>query len=381
MTLQIVPVSDKAELRRFIGLPPRIYKDMPGFVAPLRMERRSILDPDKGPFFRSGRAQYWLALRDGRTVGRISAQISAVLPKGVAPGTGQFGAIDALDDAGAIAALLQTAEDWLSAQGCKAAFGPCLLNMNEEPGLMVAGQDEPPMIMTPWHPAYLEAHLQRAGYRKVKELHNWRLDKAQERLGEIQEKTRKNADRMRITIRGLDLKNLGRDMAIMCDLYNDAWRDNWGYLPLSRDDLAGIEKEMKPFVRSETGIIVEMGGQPVAVLLLLPNMFELTGDLGADPSPLGWLRLGMRSLKPRFRSGRVILMGVSTALRQSVGGAAIAMSLIDELVRRFGDQAWDYVEAGWVLEDNSALIRILEGSGFRRSKTYRLFEKPLPSRP
>lgn len=380
MTLQILPVTDKAGLQRFIGLPPLIYKKMPGFVAPLQMERRSLLDPAKGPFFRTGRAQYWLALRDGRPVGRISAQISPDLPNGIAPGTGQFGAIDSLDDAEAIAALLQTAEDWLGAQGSTAVFGPCLLSINEEPGLMVAGQDEPPMIMTAWHPPYLEAHLQRAGYRKVKDLHNWRLDKAQSQLGAFQEKVRKNAHRVQLTIRGLDLKNLGRDMAIICDMYNDAWRDNWGYLPLSPADLAGIEKEMKPFVRSETGIIIEMGGQPVAVLLLLPNMFEMTHDLGAKPSLLGWLRLGLRSLRPRFRSGRVILMGVRTELRQTVGGATVAMSLVTELVRRFGEQAWDYVEAGWVLDDNIALIRILETSGFRRTKIYRLFEKPLPTR-
>ena len=379
MNLQILPVTDKAGLHRFIDLPPLLYRGMPGFVAPLRIERRAILDPARGPFFRGGgRAQYWLALRDGRPVGRISAQIGADLPHGLAPGTGQFGAIDALDDAQAIAALLRAAEGWLGAEGCTAAFGPCLLGMNEEPGLMVAGQDQPPMIMTGWHPPYLEAHLHRAGYRAVKDLHYWRLDRAQNRLEALQQKLRVNADRLQLTIRGLDKTDPDREIAILCDIYNDAWRSNWGFVPLRPHDLAAIGKEMKPFVKAEMGIIVEMGGQPVAILLLLPNMFEITGDLGARPSPLGWLRLGLRSLRPRFRSGRVILLGVRTELRQSVGGAVIAMSMIAEGLRRIGGVTWDHVEAGWVLEDNEPLIRILETSGFRRTRTYRLFEKPLP---
>lgn len=377
MSLQVIPVTTKAALRRFIGLPAALYAGLPGFVAPIRMDRRIILDPARGPFFRSGRAQYWIAERDGRAVGRISAQIGGDLPKGVSAGSGQFGAIDALDDAEAIAALLHTAEDWLRAEGCTSVFGPCLLSMNGEPGLMVSGQNEPPMIMAPWHPAYLEQHLHTAGYRPVKDLHNWRLDRTNGKLAALSEQARKNATRMKVTIRSLNMKNIGHDLAVMCDIYNDAWRDNWGFVPLGREDLTGIEKEMKPFLRSEAGIIVEQAGEPVAVLLILPNTFELSADLGMDPSPLGWLKLGLRSLRPRFRGGRIILMGIKARMRQSVGGAAIAMSLIDELGRRFSDYSWDYVEGGWVLEDNTALNRILEAGGFRRSRTFRLFEKPL----
>lgn len=379
MTLQIIPVEGKAALRRFIGLPPLLYSGMPGFVAPLRMDRASILDPAKGAFFRTGRAQYWLARRDGKDVGRISAQITPTLPLHVPGGSGHFGALDARDDPEAIAALLKTAESWLVAQGCTRAFGPCMLSMNEEPGLLVAGHEDPPMIMAPWHPAYLERHLVAAGYRPIKDLHNWRMDKSQATLAPISERARRNADRMQITIRGLDLRNLSQDLALMCELFNDAWSDNWGFSPLALEDLAAVEKELKPFVKPEMGIIIAMRGRPVAVLMIVPNLFELTGDLGADPSILGWVRLGLRSLRPRFRSGRVILMGVRKELRGSVGGAAIAMSLIDETIRRFQGQDWDRVEAGWVLDDNHNLNSILEASGFRRCKTFRLFDKALVS--
>ena len=157
------------------------------------------------------------------------------MPKGVSPGSGHFGAIDALDDAEAISALLHTAEDWLRAEGCTSVFGPCLLSMNGEPGLMVSGQNEPPMIMAPWHPAYLEKHLHNAGYLPVKDLHNWRLDRNNGKLAALSEQARKNAARMQVTIRSLNMKNIGHDLAVMCDIYNDAWRDNWGFVPLGRD--------------------------------------------------------------------------------------------------------------------------------------------------
>lgn len=377
MSLTITPVTTKAQLRRFIGLPATLYAGLPGFVAPLRMDRRILLDPARGAFFRTGRAQYWIAEREGRAVGRISAQIGGAQPLGVAPGAGQFGAIDALDDAEAVSALLATAEVWLRDQGCSAVFGPCLLSMNGEPGLLVAGQTEPPMIMAPWHPAYLEGHLRAAGYKAVKDLHNWRLDRAGGTQAALSDQARRTAERMQVTIRSLDMKNIGRDLAVMCDIYNDAWQDNWGFVPLTPADLSGIEREMKPYLKPETGIIVEKAGQPVAVLMILPNTFELSADLGMDPSPLGWLKLGQRTLRPRFRSGRVILMGIRSQMRQSIGGAAIAMALIDALGRRFADHDWDYVEGGWVLEDNIPLNRILETAGFRRSRTFRLFEKPL----
>jgi hypothetical protein len=375
MSLTIERADTGRSLRRFIGLPAEIYREQRGYVAPLRMDRNGIFDPRKGAFFRTGRAVYFLALRDGRPVGRISAQVAPTLPYGVAEGTGQFGALDARDDPEAIAALINAAEGWLRAQGCLAAFGPVSMNINEEPGLMVSGQDEPPMTMVPWHPPYLQAGLAQAEYRAVKSIHMWRLDNSPELHARLAGITRINASRLGLTIRSMDIKNLGRDLALICEIYNDAWRENWGFLPLDPRDLAGVEKELKPFMKSDAGVLVERGGKPVAVLLMLPNMFELTGDLGMDPSPLGWLKLGLRSLRPRFRSGRIILMGVSGATRGSIGGAAIAMTLIDEVLRRFSATPWTHIEAGWVLEDNTALVRLLEQTGFRRTKTFQLYEK------
>ena len=375
MTLEIIPADQGKALGRFIGLPARVYAGQAGFVSPLRMDRRGLFDPAKATFFREGRARYFLARRDGRDVGRISAQIGAVAPRGAQPGHGQFGALDAADDADAIAALIAAAEGWLAAQGCTGVFGPCTLSMNEEPGLMGAGHDQPPMTMTPWHAPYLEGHLLRAGYRPVKDLHSWRLDNSADVLARGEALTKRSAANLGLSVRNLDLGNMGRELATMCEVYNDAWSGNWGFVPLDPRDLVGIEKELKPFLHPDVGIFVERRGKPVAVMLILPNLFDITGDLGMDPSLLGWVKLGLRSLRPRFTSGRIILMGISGAMRGSVGGAAIAMTLVEELIKRHSTRDWSHIEAGWVLEDNDALVRLLEYGGFARTKTFRLFEK------
>ena len=375
MALQIIAADHGRALERFIGLPAQAYAGQAGFVAPLRVERRGLLDPARAGFFRDGRARYFLARRDGRDVGRIAAQIGAHPPKGTSPGHGQFGAFDAENDAEAITALIAAAEGWLAAQGCTGLFGPCTLSMNEEPGLMVAGHDQPPMTLTPWHAPYLEGHLTRAGYRPVKDLHGWRLDNTAELRARGAALTRRDRAVPGLSLRPLDLGNITQELARMCAVYNDAWAGNWGFVPLDPRDLDAIATELAPFLHPDLGIFVERQGKPVAVMLILPNLFDLTADLGMDPSALGWVKLALRRLRPRFSSGRIILMGIARALRGSVGGAAVAMTLVDEVIKRHAARNWSHIEAGWVLEDNDALVRLLEAAGFLRSKTFRLFER------
>lgn len=375
MPVTVEPVASEAALKEFIGLPPRLYRGLAGYRAPLRMERAGLLDPARAPFFRHGEAQYWIARRNSVPVGRISAQIDFALPVGIAPGSGMFGCLDAADDGEAVRALFAAAEAWLAERGCTRAYGPCLLSMNEEPGLLVEGREEPPLIMVPWHPAYLEAHVEACGYAKCRDLHYWRLVTVTQELEAHRRRLRLAARRPGLTVRPLDLKNVARDVGIMRDVYNDAWRDNWGFVPLEPADLDGVSRDMKPFLIPDAGIIAELNGRPVGVVMVLPNLFEVTADLGADPSPLGWLRLGYRMFRHRFRSGRIILMGVISELRHSVGGAALAMTLVDELITRHARFQGDWIEAGWVLEDNESLLKILAQFNFVRTRTLRLYDR------
>ncbi|MCB1436258.1 MAG: hypothetical protein KDJ46_03705 [Rhodobiaceae bacterium] len=382
MRVTIERADSKAAVKEFIALPPRLYRGLAGYTAPMTMERRGLLDPAKAPFFKHGEAQYWIARKDGAAVGRISAQIDHAQIRASGPGdalegAGMFGCLDAIDELEVVRALIETAEDWIADRGFGRVFGPCLLSMNEEAGLLVEGREEPALIMVPWHPAYLEGHVEACGYAKMRDLHYWRLDSAQAELEARRVRLALQRRRPDLVVRALDLKNLARDVEIMRAVYNDAWQDNWGFVPLQKEDLEGISKDLKPFVPADAGVIVEMAGRPVGVALVLPNLFEATGDLGADPSPLGWLKLGYRMFTHRFRTGRIILLGVVFDLRHSVGGAAIAMTMIDEMIARSAHYETDWLEAGWVLENNQALLKILEQFNFKRVRTLRLYDKVL----
>ncbi|MDP3545344.1 MAG: hypothetical protein Q8S29_04120 [Phreatobacter sp.] len=378
MPVVIEPVNTKAALKEFIRLPGRLYRDFPAYVPPLTMDRKGFLDPAKAPLYKHGKAQYWIARRDGRAVGRISAQIDEAQPATTFGDAGLFGCLDAIDDPKVVEVLLAAAVDWLRAQGRTRAVGPCLLSMNEEPGLLVEGHDEPPLIMVPWHPPYLARHLEACGFVPCRDLHYWRLEHIEDHLRTLNER-RRAMTAAAITIRPLNMRDIPGDIEIMRLVYNDAWKDNWGFVPLEPEDLAGLSRDMKPFVRPELGMIVERAGKTVAVAMILPNLFEITADLGADPSVLGWAKLGYRTFFHKFSTGRIILLGVLSEFRQSVTGAMIAMAMVDEIITRFTNYNNDlkWVEAGWVLDNNEPLRKLLRQFGFSIVRTMRLYDREL----
>jgi hypothetical protein len=379
MPITVTPVSTAAELDDFIRLPVALYLGMPGYIPSLTIERQAVLDPAKGSFFAHGKVQYWLA-RDGeRIVGRISAQLDHAQPDGTFDGAGLFGCLDAVDDPAVTSALFAAAEGWLRGEGRTRAVGPFALNMNSEPGVLVEGQDEPPLSMVSWHPRYLERHVLAAGYGACKDLHYWRLSDLGARTVELSKLRRPLTRFPDIKARPLNMNKLEADIEIIRLLYNDGWKENWGFVPLQPADVAAISKDMRPFVKPEYGVIVERAGKPLGAALIFPNLYEVADGLGTDPSLVGWAKLGYRTLFHRFRTGFVILLGVLSEMRHSVGGALVAMALINEMVDRFvgyGDKS-GWLEAGWVLDNNVALQKILLQYGFEKKRTLRLFDKAL----
>jgi ribosomal protein S18 acetylase RimI-like enzyme len=379
MTISIAPANEGKALDEFIALPSRLYAKFPEYVPPLKMDREGVLRPDKAAFFKHGIARYWLAYRDGKAIGRISAQIDHSQPPGVFDDAGLFGCLDAIDDQVVIRKLLETAEAWLREQGRSRVAGPFLLSINGEPGLLVEGRSEPPLIMVPWHPAYLEKHLVANGYTPAHDLHYWRLDDLPQKLAGIRDRRRLGNRLNDLTVRKIDMKNLPRDLEIMRTIYNDAWKNNWGFVPLEKVDLDAISTDLKPFVKPEFGFIVEKAGQPIAVAMMVPNLYEITSDIGPNPSILGFIKLGLRMLFHQFRTGHAILLGVNSEFRHSIGGAMVAFALVDEMIERFANYRHQsgWFEGGWVLEDNIPLQKILESYGFEKKRTLRLFNKEL----
>ena len=374
MSLSIRPVTTRADLDTFVRLPARLYRDDPRYIPPLVRDRRAFLDPLRSAFFRHGEAQYFLAERNGRPVGRISAQIDRAAPKTTFDGIGFYGCLDAEDDAEVVSELLRTAEAWLGEKGMTTARGPCLLSMNGEAGLLVEGQDEPPMLMVPWHPEYLGPLIESSSHTKVRDLYYYRIDSHSDHLDRVTKRLGLARRRGALAVRRLDRRHAAREMELIRSVYNDAWQHNWGFIPLMPEDLEAFRRDLRLFLEPDGAIVVECEGEPAGVVLVLPNIAEMTRDLGTDPGPIGWTKLLLRALRKSYTTARIILFGVNDRFSGSMLGVTVAMTLLDEMVASARRHRLDSVEAGWVLENNSALIGIMEQFGARRVRTLRLYE-------
>jgi hypothetical protein len=346
---------------------------MPGYVAPLDMERSELIDPKKSPFFSHGRAAYWIARRDNKAVGRISAQIDDIEGPNTPPVLGLFGCFDAVDDPEITAALLATAEGWLREQGRRLVRGPFTLSINSETGLLIEGQSEPPVILLPWHPPYLERHLLAAGYSRAMKLFSFVLDLT--RSGAEDSSLQTAGAKKDFTIRSMRLDDFAHEMEIARAIYNDGWQHNWGFVPGTQADAQGLAHSFKPLLLPDAGFFICKNDEPIAFALSIPNVSDITADLGGAPSLLGWLKLLWRIKRRRYRRFRLVFIGGKTAY-QGTGMGSIALS---EAVRRLKRAGAEEIACAWVLESNAALIRVLQKFHFSPRMTFGMFEKPLSS--
>lgn len=371
MSVTIEPVRSGAQLDAFITLPRRLYEGMAGYVAPLDMERRELLDPNKSPFFRHGRAAYWVARRDGTPVGRISAQIDELAGPATPPNLGLFGCLDAIDDCDVVARLLQTAERWLMERKCRLVRGPFQLSINGETGLLTEGQTERPMILLPWHPAYLDRHVQAAGYGVAMRLLSFVLDLNELTPEDLQRLAPKQRDDL--TIASMRLNDFDKEMETARQIYNDGWQRNWGFVPAAMSDTRGLAHSFKQFLLPDSGFFLNVNGAPAGFVLTVPNIFDLSADLGAAPGPFSWVRLLFRMVWRRYRSFRLVLIGAATKYhRTGLGKVALF-----ETIRRLRARGAKELSCAWVLQSNSALIRILIDFKFQKSAIYNVYEKHL----
>jgi hypothetical protein len=377
--IDIVEVTDHRDLREFIRFPVRLHRHDPNWVPPLDNEVRKLLDRRHHPFFEHGEACLWLAKRGGETVGRISAQINRLHVELHHDPTGNFGFLDAIDDQAVFHALLTTAEVWLKSRSMTRILGPYNLSMNDEIGLLVQGFDTPPMVAMPHAPSYYAGRIDAEHYTKAKDLHAYLLDMANAPdldSPRAQRAREKLSSRNAVTVRHIDMKHFAEEMRRGLDIYNDAWADNWGFLPVNEREATVLIKSINPIVDPGGIIFGLVDGEMVSIVVSIPNLNEIIADLDGRLLPFNWVKLLWRLKFRRPKSARVILAGVRTAYRHSpVSGALIAYSL-QELLLHYKRVGVQHVEWSWILEDNqkSAAIRNI---GATLSKVYRLYEKPL----
>jgi hypothetical protein len=374
--VRVVAAAEGSEFRAFLGVPSRVFRNDPNWVPPLLTERRQALDRSKNPYFAHAEACYWVCYRDGRPVGRISAQIDRAYLDRHGDATGHFGLLDAEDDPQVFTVLLDTAEAWLRDCGMRRATGPFSLSINEESGLLVDGFDTPPMLMMGHARPYYQTRLEEAGYAKSKDLYAYihDLDAAiPEPIARLLERLGSNP---RIKLRSLNLARYQEELATALAIFNDAWCDNWGFVPLTEAEIAHAAASLKPLIREDLVWFADVDGEPVAMAVMLPNLNEAIADLGGRLLPFGWAKLLWR-LKRRMTTARVPLMGVRKAFTSSNLGGVLAFTVINAIREGAIRAGFRRVEMSWILEDNLPMRRILERIGSRQYKTYRIYEKAL----
>lgn len=375
--LTITPVEGRADREAFIRLPWAIYRDDPVWTPPLLMERREHIDPRKNPFFDQAETRFWLARRGDRTVGRISAQVNHAHLKRYDDATGHFGMLEAEDDGETFAALLATAQDWLVGHGMKRVVGPFSLSINEESGLLVEGFDTPAMILMGHSRPYYAGHLEALGYAKVKDLICYFLNPQDPIPDDVTKFSQRALRTENVVVRHIEMRRFSEELGSLLDIFNDAWADNWGFLPMSDAEITHMAKALKPILRSTSAVIAEIDGEAVAMAVTLPNINEAVADLDGRLMPFGWAKLLWRIKVRTTKSIRLPLMGVRRRFHGSPQGAALAFTVITatwEAQRALGVVA---SELSWILDDNKGMRRIIERVGSKVYKTYRLYERAL----
>ncbi len=381
----ISPVSTKGEREEFVDFGLRINASDPNFVPNLRSEELGKYTPGKNPFFEHARCQLFLARRGNEVVGRISAHIDQLAlaqpaEQGMGPGTGMWGALET-GDAALAARLIATAEEWLRGQGMTRVLAPMNLSVWEEPGLLVRGHDHPPMYMMGHQSPRYQPWIEGAGYSVAKRLYTYDIDITREYPQLIQRIIASGEKNQRIHIREVSLKHFERDVGIVCHILNDAWSDNWGFVPFTPSEIAYTAKSLKPLVKPDLIRIAEYDGEPVAFMMTLPDFNQVLARANRPdgrPSLLGWLKIALWLRKPRPADMRVPLMGVLKRLQSSRMASQLAFMMI-EYIRRsaIANYGGKRGEIGWILEDNQGMVAIAEAIDAAINKEYFIYGKAL----
>jgi hypothetical protein len=374
--IEIVEALTPKEMERFIRVPMRLNARDPAWIPPLVMERQEALSPKINPLFQHEEAAFWIAVKDGRDVGRISAQIDELAPPDPGAPYGYFGMIAAEDDPAIFAALLATAEAWLKARGKVRAIGPFNLSINEEIGLLVDGFETPPMIMMGHDPRYAGARVEEQGYVKEKDVFAYICDTTTD----VPASARRRLDRgapAGVVLRELNLKNYDEEVRNMTEIFNDAWAGNWGFAPLTEAETDHLGKSLKLLLNPKLFWFAEVHGEPVGFGVVLPNLNEAIRDLNGEILPFGIVKMLWRLKVAGVKSGRLPLMGIKRSAFNDAKGAMLPFLIIDNLRREALKLGITRVEMSWILEDNMPMRRIIEAVGGERYKTYRLYGKAI----
>ncbi|MDU4748997.1 hypothetical protein FHW04_003811 [Pantoea sp. AN62] len=373
--IHIEKVAEKRDLKAFIAFPSSLYRDDPNWIDPLFIEREEHLSK-KNPSVEHIEWQAFLAKKEGKVVGRITAQIDSLHRERYGQDTGHFGMIDAIDDPAVFEALFAAAEVWLKSKGAVKITGPFSMNINQESGLLIEGFDTPPSALMTHGKPYYANYLEQQGYSQGIDLLAYWMKRTdlhfEPSLTKLMSQMRK-----KVSIRRLNRKKFAEEMQVLREIFNSGWQNNWGFVPFTEHEFATMGDQLKYLVPDDMIYIAEVDSVPCAFIVGLPNINEAIEGLEGRLFPFGWAKLLWRLKVSGVRTARVPLMGVRHDFQFSRMGPIMALLLIEALRDPFAKRNIDALEMSWILESNTGMRTILERIGAVPYKRYRLFEKTL----
>jgi GNAT superfamily N-acetyltransferase len=375
--VSIRPVRSRRELKRFVKVPFRLHRDSPQWVAPLTFERMEFLNRKKNPYFEHAEAEYFIAERDGEPAGRISVQIDQRWDEFQGGSDAMFGFFESADDPEVAAALLDAAAGWARARGRSRILGPMDFTTNDEVGILIEGHERRPLILEPWHPPYYRQLIEARGFGKAMDLLMWELQFGQLKEGDrfdpaIHAAAEKALEDEDIVLRNMRKRDMADEVRRFMDVYNDAWGDNWGFVPITDAEAEFQAKNLKQVLDEEWAFIAEKDGEAIGAGLTLPDINQVLAKMNGRLLPFGWLKFLLG--KGKIDQCRVFALGVKRDYQHTGVGAGLYLKNLAA-----GGAPGGIVggEMGWVLETNEPMNRALEGMGGTVVKKYRLYEKAI----
>jgi hypothetical protein len=375
--ITIREVKTKADKLAFLKVPFEIYKNDPNWVAPLFFERMEHLDLKKNPYFQHAEAQLFIASRDGKDVGRISAQIDQLHLQRYKDATGQFGFLEAHDDPLIFKALFKAAETWLRAKGMKRALGPFSFSINDETGLLIDGFDTPANMMMGHATRFYAAHVEANGFKKIKDVLAYIHDRHSDLPPSFERIYKRGLASGDVTLRPINKSDMKNEIKIIMDIFNDAWSENWNFIPFTDAELQALATNLKMLTKKEAVQIAYYRGEPAAMIVSLPNLNEWIRGLNGKLLPFGIFRLIGKLISKKSNTFRVPLMGVKKKYQDSFVGSALAFALMKTVFEFHKAEGAESGEMSWILEDNKRVRAMLDATGSHVYKTYRVYEKSL----
>lgn len=362
---------DRPGIARFLAVPFRIYQDDPNWVAPILSDRRKVLGAEN-PFFSHARMALWVAARDGQDVGSIAGIIDDHHNERHGEATAFFGFFEAVNDRAVSRLLFDTVRRWAEGQGMRRLLGPMNPSINEECGLLVVGFDSPPVLMMTYNPPYYASLCEDADLRPCKDLFAYHVSLDDSRLARLDRLAARAIARLPdVTIRHIRKASLSRDLEKIQEIYNAAWDENWGHVPMTAPEVEFMAERLKPLLDENLILLAETAEEPVAFIIALPDLNEALGKLrGRLLSPRLLLALPYLLGLRRPRIVRVLAMGIKPAYRKRGLDAALFGGCLRASLRAGFVES----ELSWVLDDNVLMLRVGELFGGRHYKTYRLYE-------